>query len=45
VETVYHVLEREFSRTMALASITRVQDIGKEYIGVKQIGGFGVSRL
>lgn len=45
VETVCHVLEREFSRTMALASATRVQNVEKEYIGVKQIGGFGVSRL
>lgn len=45
VETVCDILEREFSRIMTLAGITRVQNIGKEYIVLKQIGRFGVSRL
>jgi (S)-2-hydroxy-acid oxidase len=45
VETVINILERELSRTMALAGVTKVEDISKEYIGVKNIGGFGVSKL
>lgn len=45
VETVINILERELSRTMALAGVTKVADIGKAYIGVKNVGGFGVSKL
>lgn len=45
VETVMHILERELSRTMALAGVTRIEDISRAYIGVKQEGGFGVAKL
>ena len=45
VETVYHILEREFRRTTALVGVTKVVDIGKEYIGIKRMGGFGITRL
>jgi (S)-2-hydroxy-acid oxidase len=45
VETVIDVLERELSRTMALAGVTSVEGISREYIGVKNVGGFGVSKL
>jgi (S)-2-hydroxy-acid oxidase len=45
VETVINVLERELSRTMALAGVTSVEGITREYIGVKNVGGFGVSKL
>ncbi|PMD28515.1 S-2-hydroxy-acid oxidase [Hyaloscypha hepaticicola] len=45
VETVINVLERELSRTMALAGVTNVEGITREYIGVKNVGGFGVSKL
>lgn len=45
IETVYNILEREFSRTMALAGVTKIADIGKEYIGIKRVGGFGIARL
>lgn len=43
METVINILERELSRTMALAGVTKI--ISKEYIGVKNVGGFGVSKL
>jgi (S)-2-hydroxy-acid oxidase len=45
VETVINVLERELSRTMALAGVTHVEGISTGYIGVKNVGGFGVSKL
>jgi len=45
VETVINILERELSRTMALAGVTKIDEISKEYIGVKNVGGFGVSKL
>jgi (S)-2-hydroxy-acid oxidase len=45
VETVIDILERELSRTMALAGVTSVEGISREYIGVKNVGGFGVSKL
>jgi (S)-2-hydroxy-acid oxidase len=45
VETVINILERELSRTMALAGVTNIEGISKEYIGVKNVGGFGVSKL
>ena len=45
IETVYNILEREFSRTMALTGVTKVGDINKKYIGIKTGGVFGVARL
>ncbi|PMD43166.1 S-2-hydroxy-acid oxidase [Hyaloscypha variabilis F] len=45
VEVVINILERELSRTMALAGVARIEEIGKEYIGVKNAGGFGISKL
>jgi len=45
VETVINILERELSRTMALAGVTKIDGINKEYIGVKNTGGYGVSKL
>jgi (S)-2-hydroxy-acid oxidase len=45
VEVVINILERELSRTMALAGVTRIEEIGKDYIGVKNAGGFGISKL
>jgi (S)-2-hydroxy-acid oxidase len=35
VETVAHILEREFSRTMALAGVTKVEDIPKAILTYK----------
>ncbi len=45
VESVINVLERELSRTMALAGVTSLEGITREYIGVRNVGGFGVSKL
>jgi (S)-2-hydroxy-acid oxidase len=44
LETVVNILEREFSRTMALAGVTRVADIKPESLGVA-LSPFGFSRL
>jgi len=41
VETVINILEREVSRTMALAGVTKIDEIIKEYIGVKNVGALG----
>jgi len=43
VKTVIDILERELSRTMALAGVARIQDITKSSLGVS--GHFGISRL
>ncbi|KAK4547203.1 hypothetical protein LTR36_001424 [Oleoguttula mirabilis] len=44
VEIVLNILERELSRTMALAGITSIEGITKASLGVRS-GSFGVSRL
>ncbi|KAK1142925.1 hypothetical protein N8T08_007166 [Aspergillus melleus] len=45
VETVMNILERELSRTMALAGVRSVEEITKERIGVIARNGFGIARL
>ncbi|KAJ9345717.1 hypothetical protein DTO027B6_1677 [Paecilomyces variotii] len=45
VETVLHILEREFSRTMTLAGARKVGDIRRGMLGVEKKDGFGISRL
>lgn len=45
VETVLNILERELSRTMALAGVKRVGDIKRESLGVIRRDGFGISKL
>ena len=46
VETVLNILERELSRTMALAGVTAVEWIDRGYLGVARSGdGFGIVRL
>lgn len=46
VEAVLSILERELSRTMALAGTPCIADIGKEALGVcLDNGAFGVARL
>lgn len=45
VETVMHILERELSRTMALAGVRRVSEITKDKLGVTRSDGFGISKL
>ena len=44
VETVMNILERELSRTMALAGITRIRDITRSSLGISN-GTFGIARL
>lgn len=44
VGTVLNILERELSRTMALAGVTGISDINKSYLGVAS-PTFGVSKL
>jgi (S)-2-hydroxy-acid oxidase len=45
VESVLHILERELSRTMALAGVARVADIRRDRLGVVARDGFGISKL
>ncbi|KAH8429194.1 alpha-hydroxy acid oxidase [Aspergillus melleus] len=45
METVMNILERELSRTMALAGVRSVEEITKERIGVIARDGFGIARL
>ncbi|KAH7039815.1 FMN-dependent dehydrogenase [Microdochium trichocladiopsis] len=45
VETVLHILERELSRTMALAGAMSLDHISKDMLGVARRDGFGISRL
>ncbi|KAF5635322.1 L-lactate dehydrogenase (cytochrome) [Fusarium tjaetaba] len=45
VESVLHILEREFSRTMALAGVNKVADIKRDRLGVVARDGFGISKL
>lgn len=45
VETVMHILERELSRTMALAGVSSISEITRDRLGVKKRNGFGIARL
>lgn len=45
VELVAHILERELSRTMALAGATNIQSISRRFLGLRKENGFGLSRL
>lgn len=45
VEAVMHILERELSRTMALAGVTNVKEITRESLGVIAREGFGIAKL
>ncbi|KFA79191.1 hypothetical protein S40288_02392, partial [Stachybotrys chartarum IBT 40288] len=45
VETVMNILERELSRTMALAGVTNVNEICRDMLGVESRDGFGISKL
>lgn len=45
VETVVHILERELSRTMALAGVTEVTAVQRSSLGISRQHGFGVARL
>lgn len=45
VELVYHILERELSRTMALAGVTSISGIGKNSLSVARKDTFGLARL
>ncbi|KXJ84860.1 L-lactate dehydrogenase [Microdochium bolleyi] len=45
VEAVMHILERELSRTMALAGTPTVKEITKDRVGVIMRDGFGISKL
>lgn len=45
VETVLHILERELSRTMALAGAQSIQAISRAMVGVTKRDGFGIARL
>ena len=44
LETVVNILERELSRTMALAGVTRIADIRAGSLGIAR-NSFGLSRL
>ena len=45
VRRVLDILERELSRTMALAGVTDVGGIGREAVGVRRTEGFGIVKL
>jgi (S)-2-hydroxy-acid oxidase len=45
VEAVLHILERELSRTMALAGVARVADISRDRLGVEVRDSFGIAKL
>ena len=45
VESVMHILERELSRTMAFAGITRIGDVKRDILGVAKKDGFGIAKL
>ncbi|CAG8040786.1 unnamed protein product [Penicillium salamii] len=45
VEAVMNILERELSRTMALAGVSKISEISKEMLGIVPANGFGVARL
>lgn len=45
VELATNILERELSRTMALAGSPDIASIGSNFLGVRKRDGFGVARL
>ncbi|PYH92810.1 S-2-hydroxy-acid oxidase [Aspergillus ellipticus CBS 707.79] len=45
VETVINILERELSRTMALAGVRNLGEITRDRLGVVSRSGFGISKL
>ncbi|PLB51467.1 S-2-hydroxy-acid oxidase [Aspergillus steynii IBT 23096] len=45
VEAVMNIMERELSRTMALAGVKSVEEITKDKLGVVPPDGFGIARL
>jgi (S)-2-hydroxy-acid oxidase len=45
VERVMHILERELSRTMALAGVKSIKEITKSTLGVAAKDRFGIARL
>ncbi|CAJ2510391.1 Uu.00g050940.m01.CDS01 [Anthostomella pinea] len=45
VEVVMQILERELSRTMALAGVSRVRDIRRSHLGVRSADSFGIAKL
>lgn len=45
VEGVLNILEREFSRTMALMGVARIRDISRSMLGRAKKTGFGVAKL
>ncbi|KAL3445138.1 S-2-hydroxy-acid oxidase [Aspergillus insuetus] len=45
VEAAINILERELSRTMALAGVVKISEITKETLGIIPADGFGVTKL
>lgn len=45
VQTVMNILERELSRTMALAGVTSIKEIDRRMVAIEREGKFGVARL
>lgn len=45
VEAVVHILERELSRTMALAGVTKISAIHKGSLGISRKDTFGIAKL
>lgn len=45
VELVANILERELSRTMALAGAPDIPSIDSNYLGVRKDNGFGIAKL
>lgn len=45
VELAANILERELSRTMALAGTPDIQSITSAYLGLRKKDGFGIARL
>lgn len=45
VEDVLHILERELSRTMALAGASCIAEITRDMLGVTKREGFGIAKL
>ncbi|KAL4727732.1 hypothetical protein ACLX1H_004420 [Fusarium chlamydosporum] len=45
VETILHILERELSRTMALAGAKSIEHICREMVGIARRDAFGITKL
>lgn len=45
VETVMHILERELSRTMALAGATNIAEVTRDKLGIACNNDFGIAKL